>query len=177
MRIVFFALWVPIAVVASLAVARLAWRQTRTPVVALLAALVAAAGLIAYPRAVRDTASAARTDRSFDIAQAHRAGGPEDCLVKFVTCVNERIWTELRARIPARDTYFVQTGSARIRFWTYTSLLPRIAVTDPRRADYVISYRHDPRALRVGIARTWTLGRVSTKKHAKGTLVLAQVKR
>jgi hypothetical protein len=176
-RIVFFALWVPVAVVAALAVARLAWRETRTPVVAVLAAVIAAAGLVGFPRAVRDTASAARTDRSYDVAQSRRPDGPEDCLVKFVTCVNERVWAGLRSRIPPHDRYYVQTGSARIRFWTYTSLLPRIAVTDPRDADWIVSYRHDPRRLGIGIARTWTLGRVSTKKHDRATLVLGKVQR
>jgi hypothetical protein len=176
-RIVFFALWVPVAVVASLAVARLAWRETRTPLVALLAALIAAAGLVAFPRAVLDAASAAHTDRNFDLAQSHRSGGPEDCLVKFVTCVDERVWAGLRREIPARDSYYVQTSSARIRFFAYTSLLPRIAVEDPRRAEWIVSYRHDPHGLGVGIARTWTFGPVSTKRHERGTLLLARVKR
>jgi len=75
-RIVFFALWVPVAVVAALAVARLAWRETRTPLVALLAAVIAAAGLVAFPRAVDDTVSAARTDRNVEIAQAQLSGRP-----------------------------------------------------------------------------------------------------
>ncbi|MGH3009071.1 MAG: hypothetical protein ACRDLM_06640 [Gaiellaceae bacterium] len=177
MRIVFFALWVPVAVVASLAVARVTWRETRTPLVALLVAVIAAAGLVAFPRAVLDAASAARTDRNFDVAQSHRSGGPEDCLVKFVTCVNESVWADLRQDIPAHDSYYVQTSSARIRFFTYTSLLPRIAVQDPRRAEWIVSYRHDPHGLGVGIARTWMFGPVSTKQHERGTLVLAKVKR
>lgn len=175
-RILFFALWVPVAVVAALIVARLAWRETRTPVVALLAALVAAAALVAFPRTVHDTAAAARTNRSYDIAQSRRAGGPEDCLVLYVTCVNERVWIALRARMPADATYYVQTGSARIRFWTYTSLLPRIAVTNKRAAGWIVSYRHNPRSLGVPIARTWDLGRVSTQKHARPTLLLSKVK-
>lgn len=177
MRIVFFALWVPVAVVAALLLARLAWRETRAPLVAVLAAFVAAAGLIVFPRAVVDTVSATRTNRNYDIAQAKLGAGRADCLVKFVTCVNERVWAELRQKIPAGEPYYVQTSSALIRFWTYTSLLPLTAVQDPRRADWIVSYRHDPHGLGIALARTWNLGRVSTKAHAKATLELAKVKR
>lgn len=177
MRIVFFALWVPVAVVAALFVARSAWRETRTPVVALLAALIAAAALVSFPRTADDTFSTARRNHHYDVAQSRRAGGPEDCLVLYVTCVNERVWVALRARIPEHDTYYVQTGSARIRFWTYTSLLPRIAVKDKRAASWIVSYRHNPRGLGIPLARIWDLGRVSTQKHARPTLVLAKVKR
>lgn len=176
MRILFFALWVPVAAVLSLAVARLAWRETRTLLVALLAGLIAAAGLLAYARSVDDTASAASRDRAYRAAQATRPGGAEDCLVKYVTCVHERAWSRLRQLIPADDRYYVQTGSGLIRFWTYTSLLPRIAVKDARDADWVVSYRHNPRTLGLSYSRMWTIGPVSTTGR-RGAIVLAKVAR
>jgi hypothetical protein len=171
--IVFFALWVPVAVIASLVVARLAWKESGTPVVAVLAAVIAAAGLIGFPRAVRSTASTARTNRSFDIAQSRRPDNPKVCLVQFKTCVNERVWDELRQRIPPHATYYMQSGSALISFYTFTSLFPRIATTNRHLADWVISYHHDPRSLGLKLARVWTLGPMS---RAKRELLLAKVK-
>jgi hypothetical protein len=176
LRILFFALWVPVAAVGSLVVARLAWRESRSLLVAILAGVIAAAGLVAFPRAVDDTASAARRNHAYLAAQPTRPGGQEDCLVKYVNCVHERVWAELRQLIPAHDRYYVQTGSGLISFWTFTSLLPRIAVTDAQAADWVISFHHDPRTLGVRLARRWTLGPVFTKGR-KQTIVLAKVAR
>lgn len=174
MRIVFFALWVPVAVLAALVVARLAWRETRTPLVALLAGVIAAAGLVSFPRALDDTASAARDGRAYRAAQQTRRGGYEDCLIKYATCVHERVWVRLRQLIPEHDRYYVLGDSALIRFWTFTSLLPRTAVTDAHDAGWVIAYRHDPHTLGLRYSRVWTIGPVFTK-GPRETLVLAKV--
>jgi hypothetical protein len=175
-RIVFFALWVPVAVLSALIVARMAWRETRAPLVALLAGLIAAAGLVAFPRAVSDTASAASRNRAYRAAEATRRGGAEDCLVKYVTCVNRRVWAQLQQLIPEHDRYYVATEGGLIRFWTFTSLLPRIAVTHARDADWVIGYRLDPARLGLRYSRMWKLGPVSTK-GPRHDIVLAEVKR
>lgn len=175
MRIVFFALWVPAAVLAALVVARLAWRETRAPLVAVLAGVIAAAGLVALPRTVDDAASAARQNRRFDAAQSHRRGGPEDCLVKFITCVNGRVWEELARLIPADDSYYVQADSGRIRFFTYTSLLPRVATQHAHAADWVVSYRHNPATLGLRYSHEWKLGPVAAKGRDRGVIVLAKV--
>jgi hypothetical protein len=176
LRILFFAVWVPVAVAGSLLIARLAWRESGSRWVGALAAVIAAAGLVAFPKAIDDTASAARSNHAYLAAQPARRGGHEDCLVKYITCVHEQVWARLRQLIPEHDRYYVQTGSGLISFWTFTSLLPRIAVTNVRDADWVIAFHHNPRQLGLRYSHEWTIGPVFTKGK-KQTLVLAEVRR
>jgi hypothetical protein len=176
LKILFFVLWIPVAVVASLAVARLARRESRMAGIALLAGAIALAGLVVYPRTVKDTAAAARRYERHRAAQPTREGGPEDCLTMNVhACVRERVWAELRQLIPRHARYYVQTNYGLIRFWTFTSLLPRIAVEDVHDADWVVSYRDDLSTLGVRYSQVRTLKPV----YANGTytLVLAKVAR
>jgi hypothetical protein len=48
---------------------------------------------------------------------------------------------KLRALIPPGDTYRIQTHSARVEYWTFTSLLPRIAVPRGAPADWLIVWK------------------------------------
>ena len=64
--------------------------------------------------------------------------------MNFRACVNDRVWGELRRTIPKDDRYYLQTNYGLVHFWTFTSLLPRIAVDDPRKADWIVSYRAEP---------------------------------
>jgi hypothetical protein len=171
-RIVFFALWVPAAVLAALIVARLAWRETRAPLAAILAGLIAAAGLVVLPRTVVDTASAARHDRDFVITQSHRKGGPVTCLNQGL-CVRTAVWAELRRLIPRGDTYYLDAHRAAIKFWTVASLLPRTPVGDPGAADWVIAYRKDPHALGVRYSQVRTIRGILPKGGQE--LVVAKV--
>ena len=174
LKIVFFVLWIPVAVAAAFVVFRLARRETGALPVALLAAAIALAGLVVFPRTVKDTAAAAHRYERLWSMNSHRKGGPKDCLTfNFHACVNERVWGELRQLIPKHDRFYLQTDYGLVHFWTLTSLLPRIAVADPRRADWVISYRADPKALGVRLGPLHTIQHV----YASGSysIVAAQV--
>jgi hypothetical protein len=150
LKIVFFALWIPVAVAAAFVVYRLARRETGALPVALLAGAIALAALVVFPRTVKDTAAAAHRFERHWSANKHRPGGPQDCLTyNFHACVHERVWGELRQLIPKHDRYYLQTDYGLIHFWTFTSLLPRIAVENVADADWVISYRADPAVLGV----------------------------
>jgi hypothetical protein len=60
-------------------------------------------------------------------------------------------------------------------FWTFTSLLPRIAVEKVRDADWVISYRADPKALGVRFSEQHTIRHV----YANGSysMIVGKVRR
>ena len=45
---------------------------------------------------------------------------------------------KLRALTPPGDTYRIKTHSARVEYWTFTSLLPRIAEPRGKNADWLI---------------------------------------
>jgi hypothetical protein len=176
LKILFFVLWIPAAVLGSLLVFRLARSETRALPVAFLAAAMTLAGLVVYPRTIKDTAAAAHRYEQRWNANKHRADGPEDCLtMNFRACVRERVWGELRRKIPRHDRYYLQTNYGLVHFWTFTSLLPRIAVDDPHKADWIISYRADPRTLGVPLALRHTIPHV----YANGaySIVLAKVKK
>jgi hypothetical protein len=161
LKIVFFALWIPVAVVAAFLVYRLSRRETGALPVALLAGAIALAGLVVFPRTIKDTAAAAHRYERHWSANKHRAGGPQDCLTaNFHACVRERVWSELRQLIPRRDRYYLQTDYGLIHFWTFTSLLPRIAVENVHDADWVVSYRADPRTLGVRFSSLRTIRHV-----------------
>lgn len=175
LKILFFVLWIPVAVVAAYVVTRLARRDTKTVSVAVLAGAITFAGLFVYPRTIKDTAAAAHRYERLWSSNKHRADGPRDCLtMNFHSCVRDRVWGELRQKIPKHDRYYLQTNYGLVHFWTFTSLLPRIAVDDPRKADWIISYRADPKALGVPLASLHTIRHVYT--NGAYSIVLAKVK-
>ncbi|HST14082.1 MAG TPA: hypothetical protein VLJ44_04410 [Gaiellaceae bacterium] len=150
LKILFFVLWVPVAVPAAFVVFRWARRANRVLAVALLAAAIALAGLVVYPRTIKDTAAAAHRFEKLWSANRHRKGGAWDCLTyNFHACVREQVWVDLRNLIPKHDRFYLETNYGLIHFWTFTSLLPRIAVDDPHKADWVIWYRANPARLGV----------------------------
>ena len=163
LKVLFFVLWIPAAVVAGYVVFRIARGETRSLAVALLAAAIALAGLVVYPRTLKDTASAAhRAERLWSVNR-HRKNGPKDCLTfNFNACVNDRAWAELRRLIPKHDRFYLQTNFGLVHFWTFTSLLPRIAVDDPKKADWVIWYRADPGKLGVRLGPRHVIRHVYT---------------
>ena len=161
LKVLFFVLWLPASVVAALVVFRLSRQETKVLPVAVLAGAIALAGLVVYPRTIKDTAQAAQPYERLWSANKNRPGGPRDCLTfNFHACVRESVWGELRRTIPEHDRFYVQTDYGLVRFWTFTSLLPRIAVEKPRDADWVISYRGDPRALGVRYSELHTIRHV-----------------
>lgn len=161
LKIVFFVLWIPVAVGAAFAVYRLARRQTGVLSVSLLAGAVALAGLVVFPRTIKDTAAAAHRYERLWNENRHRRTGPKDCLTfNFHGCVNDKAWAELRRLIPKHDRFYLETSYGLVHFWTFTSLLPRIAVDDPRKADWVIWYRADPGKLGVRLGPTHVIRHV-----------------
>ena len=80
--------------------------------------------------------------------------------MNFHACVRERVWAQMRHLIPEHERYYVQTDYGLVRFWTFTSLLPRIAVEHVRDADWVVSYRADPKALGVRYSELHTIRHV-----------------
>jgi hypothetical protein len=163
LKILLFVIWIPASVVAALVVFRLSRQETKALPVAVLAAGVALAGLVVYPRTIKDTAAAAHRYERLWSANRNRPGGAWDCLTfNFHACVHERVWGELRQTIPKHDRYYVQTEYGLVRFWTFTSLLPRIAVERPADADWVISYRGNPKALGVRYSKLRTIRHVYT---------------
>jgi hypothetical protein len=120
LKIVFFVLWIPVAIAAALVVYHLSRRETGALGVALLAGAIALAALVVLPRTVKDTAAAARRYERHWGANKHRAGGPQDCLTaNFHACVRERVWSELRQLIPKHDRYYLQTDYGLIHFTNY----------------------------------------------------------
>jgi len=176
LKILFLVLWIPVAVAAAYVVARLSRVETRSVATAILAGAIAFAGLVVYPRTIKDTAAAAHRYEKHWSANKHRADGPEDCLtMNFRACVRDRVWGELRQRIPRHARYYLQTNYGLVHFWTFTSLLPRIAVDDPHKADWIVSYRADPRTLGVPLASRHTIRHVYT--NGAFSIVLAKVKK
>ncbi len=150
LKVLFFVLWIPASIVAALVVFRLSKQETKTVSVALLAAAIALAGLVVYPRTLKDTIDATRRYEQLRSTNTTRAGGPLDCLTSnFESCVNDRAWAELRRLIPKQDNFYLDTSYLLVRYWTFTSLLPRIATDDPHRAKWVVWYRADPTKLGV----------------------------
>ena len=176
LKVLFFVLWIPVAVAAAYLVFRLARRETGVLSVAVLAGAIALAGLVVYPRTIKDTAAAAHRYEHLWSTNRHRPGGPRDCLtMNFRACVNDRVWGELRHEIPKGDRYYLQTNYGLVRFWTFTSLLPRIAVDDPHEADWIVSYRSDPKALGVPLGPVRTIRHVY--ENGASAILLARVKR
>lgn len=174
LKIVFFVLWIPVSIAAALIVFRLARRETGALAVAVLAGAIALAALVVYPRTLKDTASAARRFERHQSLQSTRAGGPQDCLtMNFHACVRERVWGELRQLIPKGDRFYVQTDYGLVRFWTFTSLLPRTAVEHALDADWVISYRGDPKTLGVRYSKLYTIRHVYS--NGSYTMVVGKV--
>ena len=176
LKVLFFVLWIPVAVAAAYLVYRLARRETGALSVAILAGAIALAGLVVYPRTIKDTAAAAHRYERLWSTNKHRQGGPRDCLtMNFRACVNDRVWGELRRTIPKGDRYYLQTNYGLVHFWTFTSLLPRIAVDDPRKADWIVSYRADPKVLGVPLGPVRTIRHVYT--NGAYSILVARVKR
>jgi hypothetical protein len=176
LKILFFVLWIPVAVAAAYLVFRLARRDTGVLSVAILAGAIALAGLVVYPRTIKDTAAAAHRYERLWSSNKHRKDGPRDCLtMNFRACVRERVWDDLRRTIPRSDRYYLQTNYGLVHFWTFTSLLPRIAVDDPRRADWIVSYRANPKALGVPLGPVRTIRHVYT--NGAYSILVARVKK
>jgi hypothetical protein len=131
--------------------------------VAVLAAAIALAGLVVYPRTIKNTIDATQRYQQLRSTNQHRPAGPLDCLTSnFRSCVNDSAWAELRKLIPKNDRFYLDTTYLLVRYWTFTSLLPRIATDDPHEAQWVIWYRADPGKLGVRLGARHVIRNVYT---------------
>jgi hypothetical protein len=85
-------------------------------------------------------------------AEAEAAGASYNSLDPIV-------FEKLRRSVPAADAYYVEAAAgiqapARDAFleWSATALLPRLPVTEPDRADWIIAWGVHPRTVEVGVA-------------------------
>lgn len=158
MRVLFLVVWLPVTAAVAFVVWRMALRQLGSQIPAALAAAIAVAGLLAFPQAVKDAAASARRYENHRRAQDDRPEGPRQCLTtNFNRCVRARVMDEVRTLIPENERYFVQARSGTIRFWSFTALLPRVAVESPRDADWILSYRAEPADLGLRLAKVRTI--------------------
>lgn len=78
--------------------------------------------------------------------------------------VHPEIFDNAAARIPSGDTYYLAPSprlnnetQAAFRQWALGYLLPRIAVGDPERADWILTLGVDPASVGPDVSRTWIM--------------------
>ena len=135
----------------------------------MLGSTVAAAPFVAW-RIVQDTRYTSKLTR----AEAERAGGES-------AHVDPQIIASLGERIPRHGTYAVVAsplvGGQITAFtqWAGYSLLPRTQAATPARAEWILSWDRDPRALGVRISSERK--QVTTGGPSPHTYYLARVQR
>ncbi|MEO8289672.1 MAG: hypothetical protein ABI649_01590 [Gaiellaceae bacterium] len=147
--------WQVVVVGAALLVWRLARREAPSRAFAFLAAAILAAGLATFPLQLARAAKGARDARRIGPRAAELFGGAGR---SFSVNSVERA----RQAIPPDATYFLDVaprqGGSAMRFWTRGWLLPRIAVDSPEEADWIVSWREDPRRLGIPLAEVRMVG-------------------
>jgi hypothetical protein len=134
-----------------------------------LASAVAAAPFVAW-RIVEDVRSTAALSRG----EAEQVGGAS-------AHVDPAAVAALGRRMAAHDTYAVvaseAVGDARTAFWEWAAyaLLPRLQVSNPARATWILSWGRDPRDLGVALSSMRTL--VTHGGPAPHVYYLARVRR
>jgi hypothetical protein len=86
--------------------------------------------LALLPGEVHGSVQRIRQYRHYTRFEADRAGA-------FQFHVHPATFDAVARIVPSHDTIFV-TGSGKFRFWAFTSLLPRTAVDDPSKADWIL---------------------------------------
>lgn len=94
----------------------------------------------------------------------------------FENSLDGGVFDRVAAEMPATATYYVADSggpaSGDFRAWAQTVLLPRIAVSDPRRADWLLTFNRDPST--VGVAVT-AVRRVPTSYGKHQIVYLARI--
>ena len=127
-------------------------RRQRDEVPAFLVVLAVVGVLATAPfttwRVVEDIAYTSGLSR----AEAEGAGASYNS-------VDPLVFEKLRRSVPAADTYYIEAAAgiqppARDAFleWSATVLLPRLPVTDPERADWIVAWGVHPSAVDVDVA-------------------------
>jgi hypothetical protein len=140
--------WQVVVVAAAAYALVLARRETDSRAAALLAAGMLAAGLVLYPLQLGRAAKGARDGHRIGDYAAERYGAAgRGFSVKGVD--------RAKALIPAGATYYLDVeprfGGPAFGFWARGWLLPRIAVSKPGDADWILAFYRDPDVLGVPV--------------------------
>jgi hypothetical protein len=122
-----------VSVAAAVVVFRVARAELGSALVALVPALAVAAALFWLPGAAHDTLARIRIYHRLGRSQADLAAATQYSL-------HPQAFVRVKAIVPPDAELFVR-GSGAFRFWAYTYLLPRVAVDDPKAADWVLEAR------------------------------------
>jgi len=78
--------------------------------------------------------------------------------------VHPEIFDNAKARIPPGDTYYLDpsdkveyTSRSAFRLWALGYLLPRVAVSNPEEADWIVTLGVDPRTVGPPVSKVWLL--------------------
>lgn len=123
-----------VSVAAAVVVFRVARTGLGSAPVALVPALAVAAGLFWLPGVAHDTLAQARIYHRLGRSQADLAAATQYSL-------HPQAFVRVTSIVPP-DAKFYVVGNGAFRFLAFTYLLPRVAVDDPAKADWVLSAGH-----------------------------------
>ena len=124
--------WLPVALVVSYGIYRALRGADVGRVAVIIGTAVAFAALAWFPVAAAHLGARIHADRRLSQSRVQNAGAAY--IPRLMPVISK-----LRALIPPGDTYRIKTHSARVEYWTFTALPPRIA--EPRSdagADWLI---------------------------------------
>lgn len=170
-----------LGLLAGAAVALIVWRRLGRSLagaaagtaVTVLVALVLASTVAAAPFVSWRIVEDARYTSRLSGAEAERVGGES-------AHVDPQVIALLGHLIPSHDTYAVvasaAVGGEYTAFWEWAAyaLLPRLQVTEPAHAQWILSWDRDPRTLGVALASVRT--RVTDGGPSPHTYYLARVR-
>ena len=147
--------WQVVVIAAAYAAWRLVRREPGSTAYAALATAILVAGLCTFPLQLGRALKGARDAKRIGPRTAELYGGLGR---SFSVNSVERA----REAIPPDATYYLDVaprqGGSAMRFWARGRLLPRIAVTSPEEAEWVVAWREDPRELGVPLAEVRNVG-------------------
>jgi hypothetical protein len=147
--------WQIVVVAGAFLVWHLARREAESRAFALLTVAILAAGLTTFPLQLARAADGARDARRLGPRAAELFGGERRAF--SVEAVDRA-----KTAIPPHATYFLdiapRKGGSAMRFWTRGWLLPRVAVDSPDEAEWIVSWRDDPRRLGIPLAEVRKVG-------------------
>jgi hypothetical protein len=120
-----------VSVAAAVVVFRVARAVLGSALVALVPALAVAAALFWLPGVAHDTLARIRIYHRLGRSQADLAAATQYSL-------HPQAFVRVKATVPPDAKLYIR-GSGAFRFWAYTYLLPRLAVDDPKAADWVLA--------------------------------------
>ena len=126
--------WQPVGLVISYGIYRNLRGAAIGRTAVMVGTVVAVAALAWFPVAAAHLGGRIHRDAKLPPTRVENAGAAY--VPRLVPVIRK-----LQALIPPGDTYRIQTHSARVEYWTFTSLLPRIAVARGAPADWLIVWK------------------------------------